>query len=591
MPVLTGLALENFRGFSRHLVPFKARTVVVGPNNAGKSTIAEALRLAALVTTRFGSANFRDVPKWLDLGKTHRGFAPDLDRTEFDFTTAFYRFGDPPAVLRYAFANGTRVEIYIGGESKVHAVTFTSSGTVVQTKSQAASVALPQIAACPQVGPLALDERVLTAEYVRRTQDTPRGSQLLRNQIFRSGEYFSEFRNLVSELWPGIRVRDLDHVKDEPRIPGDTRGALFLLIQEGSDFVAESSRFGHGLQVCLQIAWFLARTHSESCVVLDEPDVYLHPDVQRRLLRVVRARYSQTIVTTHSAEIMADASPDEVLIVNKSAAASQFATTLPAVQEVVDRLGGVHNLSLAKFANARRFLLVEGDDVTALATVHRILFPASQLDLRDLPNANVGGWSGWERVVGVTSAMKNALGQGMSVYAIFDRDYYSATVIEGRYVRAKEHGVRLHVWHRKELENYFLIPAAIARVINERRPIHAPEVTEADVQNRIDQIVDGLRANTVATIAEVLLANDKKAGLKAALFAAETNVASKWTDREARWGLVQGKEVFSSLSAWSQENYACAFGITAVVRAIRADEVVKELVSVLAAIERNVAFD
>ena len=44
------LRLENFRGFDDHRIPFNPRTiVVVGKNNAGKSTIVEALRLVALI--------------------------------------------------------------------------------------------------------------------------------------------------------------------------------------------------------------------------------------------------------------------------------------------------------------------------------------------------------------------------------------------------------------------------------------------------------------------------------------------------------------------------------------------------------------
>jgi hypothetical protein len=589
--MLSRLTLENFRGFARHTVPFRTRSVLVGPNNAGKSTIAEALRLVALVTARFGNANFREVPKWLDLGKAYRGFAPDLDRTEFDFGRAFHRYNEPPAVVRADFANGTRLEIYIGGQDAVHAVTFTANGTVVHTKAQAANVQLPRVAACPQVGPLALEEKVLTAEYVRRTVDTPRGSQLLRNQIFRSPRYLAEFQALVSDLWPGIRVRELDLDEDLPAIPGDPRGDLSLFIQEGPDFVAEASRFGHGLQICLQIAWFLTRTEPHATVVLDEPDVYLHPDVQRRLFRAVSTRFNQCIVTTHSAEIMADAAPSEVVIVNKTAKESQFATSLPAVQEVIDRLGGVHNLSLAKLANARRFVLVEGEDLNYLAPIHRMLFPTSIVDLRDLPSADVGGWSGWERVVGAASAMHNALGERMEVYAIFDSDYYPLDVIAARYARAADYNVNLHVWRRKELESYFVVPATLARVITDRARSDPGVVTSARVEVEIERIVDTLRAETVAAIGDALLTKDRRAGGKSAFLAADRLVAEKWKSKEGRWGLVNAKSVFSSLSEWAQREFGCSFGVGTVVRSMQAEDVAPELFSVISALEHGRPFE
>jgi AAA15 family ATPase/GTPase len=35
--MLTGLTVENFRGFDKHKIPLNEVTVIVGQNNAGKS--------------------------------------------------------------------------------------------------------------------------------------------------------------------------------------------------------------------------------------------------------------------------------------------------------------------------------------------------------------------------------------------------------------------------------------------------------------------------------------------------------------------------------------------------------------------------
>ncbi|MCK4261039.1 MAG: AAA family ATPase [Halanaerobiales bacterium] len=40
--MLTKLKLCNFRCFARHTIPLKENTIIVGRNNAGKSTIVEA---------------------------------------------------------------------------------------------------------------------------------------------------------------------------------------------------------------------------------------------------------------------------------------------------------------------------------------------------------------------------------------------------------------------------------------------------------------------------------------------------------------------------------------------------------------------
>jgi AAA15 family ATPase/GTPase len=46
--MLTKIRLTNFRGFADHELPILPLTLIVGRNNAGKSTIIEALRFIAL---------------------------------------------------------------------------------------------------------------------------------------------------------------------------------------------------------------------------------------------------------------------------------------------------------------------------------------------------------------------------------------------------------------------------------------------------------------------------------------------------------------------------------------------------------------
>jgi hypothetical protein len=120
--MLTELQLNNFRGFDEHGLELKRLTVIVGRNNAGKSTIVEALRLVSLVTGRFGHLNFRDPPRWLELSKRYRGVAPDLSLMDFDFETAFHRYAPPPAVITARFDTGAAIRIYIGPENDIHAI-------------------------------------------------------------------------------------------------------------------------------------------------------------------------------------------------------------------------------------------------------------------------------------------------------------------------------------------------------------------------------------------------------------------------------------------------------------------------------------
>jgi ABC-type multidrug transport system ATPase subunit len=98
------------------------------------------------------------------------------------------------------------------------------------------------------------------------------------------------------------------------------------MLSEGG-FVAEAAHFGHGLQMWLQIVWFLVRTEENNIVIFDEPDVYMHPDQQRKLLELVRGKFTQCILSTHATAILDECNEDEVIqldrAVSKSVAGSR----------------------------------------------------------------------------------------------------------------------------------------------------------------------------------------------------------------------------------------------------------------------------
>jgi energy-coupling factor transporter ATP-binding protein EcfA2 len=582
--MLASLELKNFRGFSGHRLTFRELTVIVGRNNAGKSTIVEALRLVSIITHRFGALNFHAMPDWLEGPRIYRGVRPDLRGMEFDFATVFHRYEPPPAEIVARFTNAVVVRIFVGGEDELHCVVFGPDGKPIPDKGRARAIELPLVSILPQIGPLNPTEEKLNDDYVRSAQDSRLASLHFRNQLHLDPNGYKAFRRIVEDTWPGVRIRELSSSETRQR-GGLTSTELSLLVQN-DDFVAEASRMGHGLQMWLQTMWFLARTAAEATVILDEPDVYMHPDLQRRLVRLVSTRYRQAIVATHSTEIIADVDPSNILVVDRKHSESRFATSSPEVQEVIDALGGVHNLHLARLWSTHRFLVLEGDDIDLLGPLHAALFPHSSLALQSLPRGEVGGWSGWERLVGATDAMRRAFGERIKVYALFDSDYHTASAIADRYERAGKKHIFAHIWGRKEIENYLLVPAAIARVIHKRSSTsHSPSAE--DVGDQIERVVQTMRADTVSAMVDNLHAVDKRAGAGAAYKLAENWCEQAWQKPAARWAIVSGKKVMSRLSAWARVTCGVPFGAAAVAREMKIADIPEEIARVLGAIERE----
>jgi hypothetical protein len=577
------LRLQNFRGFEDHEIPFAATTVMVGANNAGKSTVVEALRLIALVTARLLVPNRRilEPPEWLSHPEGFAGVRPAFSKmTPAGFEPSiFHQYGSPPAIVTATFQSGALVTAFVGPDAQVHGVARRTDGSEV-TRASRGDLGISPIAVQPQVAPLLREEPVRQEETILRGDGTYLAPQHFRNQLHLFHDRYADFVDIAEETWPGLQIKEFNpHLEDASR-------PIELLVRDGS-FVGEVSLMGHGLQMWLQIVWFLARAPAEGTVVLDEPDVYMHPDLQRRLLNLVRTRFSQLVIATHSVEIISDVDPRSILAIDRRQPKSEFVTSLPGLEGVMDGIGTVQNIQLTRLMRAETFYLVEGEDVKLLRILQSKVRP-DQLPIDLIPHADLGGRGGWGAGVPARLPKTNAEGDRIRAYAILDRDYFPDDEVAERYAEARGWNIRLRVWDRKEIENYLLVPDAISRFIF-ARVVEAGESPGATrVSETINEIVDGMREEPIQdSIANVLHGRNKKGGHTKANKVARQRVAKAWKRQDDRWGIAPGKEVLARLSRWSQENFGVGFGAEQIARELRQGEIAPEIVEVLGAISEG----
>lgn len=583
--LLTTLQLQNFKCFGDHIIPLRPVTIIVGRNNAGKSTIIEALRLISIAVGHYKSINYSDAPAWLDDIPTYRGISPSLKGMEFNFDeSVFHRYGDPPSTIIATFETKETIKIHIGPDSKIHAEIINSKGMPIQSKGQANLLNLPTVSILPQIAPLARKEIVLTEEYIRKAMSSYLAPLHFRNHLNLWYGSFKEFKEISESTWSGLRIRSLE---SRNKMPGSE---LSLLVQD-HDFVAEVGWMGHGLQMWLQTMWFLTRSKNHDTVILDEPDVYMHADLQRKLIRFMQGRHQQIIIATHSIEIMAEVEPDQVLVVDRKKKQSTFTTSLPAVQRVIDHIGGIHNIQLARLWSSRRFLLVEGKDIKILKHFQNTLFRESEESFDAIPNMPIGGWGGWNYAVGSSLFLKNAGGENIITYCILDSDYHTEEEINERINEAKNRGVQLHIWVRKEIENYLLVPTAIHRVILSgiKENIKPPTISEITI--KIGNIVNSLKDETFDAIATELLAKNRAGGASAANKAAREQIKKAWKTQEGKLSIVSGKKVLSILFKWSQEKFNVSLNKDRIAKVLRPDEITPEIVTIVESIEKTQNFN
>jgi hypothetical protein len=283
---------------------------------------------------------------------------------------------------------------------------------------------------------------------------------------------------------------------------------------------------------------------------------------------------------------MAEADPGEILVVNNKRSRSNYANTEPAVQVLVDQLGGIHNVHLARLWNAKRVLLLEGKDLGFLKTLHSTLHPAAETPLDAIPNLSIGGWGGWAHAVGSNMAFKNAVGDRITTYCIFDRDYHTPEEQNERYTQAAERGINLHIWQRKEIENYLLDPVVIARLIRQRTKKAPP--TSKKVEEFLLHACELEKDTVFDGIATHLAHQDRSLGAGGANKAARAVLTPRWDKNPL--DVVSGKTLLSRLSVWATQEYGVAIGAMALAKAFHASEIPAEMREIIGCIEAGSSF-
>ncbi|MBX7244146.1 MAG: AAA family ATPase [Candidatus Sumerlaeaceae bacterium] len=582
--MLKSLQLIDFRCYASHQIEFKDLTIAVGRNNAGKSSLIEALRLVSLASAKSNSVSFSSPPDWTDAPGGQLGFKVPLKGLFFEKRSVINNLGSGPARIIAKYDSGYHIEIFVSGDYDVFASYRDPSGQTIRSGGKAKQAQFPPIAILPPIGPLEPDERLLSHDHVRGAMESTLTSKHFRNQIHFLQTYVHKFKTLVAETWENVSVEEVISATRE-------KGEYLSLMVRDEQFTAEVGWMGHGFQMWLQVIWFLARSEGACTLILDEPDVYMHPDLQRRLIRLVRKHHTQVIVATHSVEIMTDVPPSNILVVERSRSQSRFVYNSRIVQKVADNLGSQHNLNLVRLGTARCCLVVEGKDMDFLRIIHQRMFPDRHDCFDGVPNFDIGGWGGWKTVSGVSKLLHKALSTEYPVYCLLDRDYFPDSLLKSRQKEAKSLGINLHIWRKKEIENYSIDCGVICRFIKAQKRQGSSQCTEEEIEEQLLSITKPLKQDVIDCLATEEQRLDGKLSLKSANEKARSRVGNSWKTLEGRLAYVCGKEVLTQLSKWSQKKYQTSISAKGLFRHFQPDELPEELRNVIAAIDQRSALD
>ena len=577
--MLKSLTLENFRGFSEHRIEFGPETILIGQNNAGKTTAIEALRVLSVCQSRARTTPFSACPTWLDGYCQGAGFRVSLETIDFDFANVQHAYETTkPAIIRARLKNNSEIHVFVGaGPEEVFCQLRIGSKKIVHSRAEMGSRSFGSTKVMPPVGSLLPREKVIAKDRLNRYLDGYLAYRHFRNQLWERPADYRLFKRLLEDTWHGLKIQQFenDHGKD--------RNEYSLIVREGR-FSSEISWHGHGLQAWMQTMWFLARVAKDATIVLDEPDVYLHADLQRKLIKVIEGlNFKQSIIATHSSEIIGDVPFQHVTVIRKTERVSKPAGNAGQIQGALKGMGSLHSIQLSKVAQRGLLLFGEGDDTAFLTDIAYKLGNRVFDQFSDVAVQEIKGKGNWTYALGAAKALSDASCGEISSALILDSDYMLDSQREEFTAKSQREGLILKIWDKKEIENYFICPKVIARYISDRADI---SVDVSDIETLIDEVEAELYQDIVLSFSDVIQkATRPMVESKTAFKRAVEEIERRRSHGSRIADLASGKDFIAALSARCHKKYGVSFTPLSLCKEMRQHEIhheIEEVVRLLA---------
>lgn len=474
--------VKNFKRFLEQEFVLDDAVVLAGPNNAGKSTL-----LQAITSWRLG------LDRWVAQrkgGTAAKRSGVAISRA--DFTSVPLRetnlLWESRKVTGPKGMSGVRrlIEITVQGEIRNESwecgieVEYANPDLVYVRPCGAKELDLEEIREFPPLAATNLDiVHVPTLSGIER--DEPRRDRGLQDLLVGLGQPGHILRNLLLEIAekdkPGDWNELVQHIRDcfevellkpvylpnQPHIVCEYRETNWHQTV-GKPRPLDLSNAGSGtLQVLLLLAFLYARP--ASVILLDEPDAHQHIILQKQVYDLIRAvarkRGGQVIIATHS-EVVLDATPPTQVLGFFGGQSSPRPlldrTDRDRFREALKRVTTT-DLLQGQETNSIFYLEDQTDAKILRAWAHTLNHPASFFLDRSFIHP-LGG-----------RKLKEARDHYFAMQAVCP-DIRAVCLLDGdnKGEASREHsqrGVTILRWKRYEIENYLLLPQVIGRFLDE----------------------------------------------------------------------------------------------------------------------------
>lgn len=570
---------DHYKGFADFTLALETFNVLVGPNNSGKSTAISALRILGV------GLSIANVKSPIDIRyreRTRSGYWLREDSIPVGLDNVHTEYEEIDSEIRFNLASGVHLTLAFPASGGC-ALLLDPEGPVVLSPTGFRRVYPVVLGIVPVLSALESDEAVLDPGYVRRSIPTSRSARHFRCYWYLFPDGFEDFSDSVAATWPGVTGLS------RPQLTPDGRLMMFC-VEGGRE--RELGWAGFGFQIWCQLITHLSRMRDVDIVVIDEPEVYLHPDLQRRLVGILQDLGPDVIVATHSSEIVTEVDAIDLLIVDKDRSRAKRTPNESAFRDALSVLGSNRNIVLSSLARTRRVLFVEGEDFKTIRRFARVLGLSHLAVGTGVVPYPLGGFPALDSLKDICRGIQSAVSEPVAFGGLFDRDFRSDAEIESFESALAKSLCLVHVWYRKEIENYLLVPTVLDRAIDAelaRRASRGAPVLhrEVDIDALLHEVTDPLREDVESKyVAARIAVRDKRSDdLSTAHRELMQEFKRRWEKLDVRLSLVPGKQTLASLNEALLERVGISLSAAAIVNSFHVKDVTFELATVLRQLE------
>jgi AAA15 family ATPase/GTPase len=576
MQHITSIKFINYKSFKQFSVSLNDFNILVGPNNAGKSTVIGAIKILSegLRKARARKPVLIDDPK----GNQIFGYELDLSQVPVATENVFYNYDDSiPAIIRFRLSDGSYLQVFFP-EQRVCYFNYESSKTIVRSPSEFKKVVELEIGYVPILGPVEHTERLYQKEAARLALLTHSASRNFRNIWFHYDENFENFSELIRSTWPGMDI-------SKPELNNSGKDITLDMFCPEERIPREIYWAGFGFQVWCQMLTFIIKHKNASIFLIDEPDIYLHSDLQRQLLGILKGLGPDIIIATHSTELISEADLNDILLINKENKSARRIKDPSQLRSIFKVLGSNLNPILTQIAKSKRVLFVEGKDFSVFSKIARILKKEQVANRSDFAVVPIEGFNP-TRLRAFRDGIEKTIGSKILSAVIFDRDYRTDEEVTKEQVELGKGNYFAHIHSCKEIENFLFIPFAIEKAINYRinesnkrtgRSVHFNE----DINELLESLTKEFKHKTQAQLQSHRFKYQKSLNPKLD----ESTITEKiladfdelWEQIVHRLKIVPGKDLLSRLNTYLQENYKITITQANIINSLKISTIPDEL--------------